>query len=141
MLHAIFESHFERRASSTKRLHNTRAKTSRRALRITQLLFEILLLCLRRTRLERQPSTNRLEIDDNPPPIDPKSTKNQSWAILGPKAVSGMRPDALGTACGHPNASPKPILGRPRHAKSGQEPSKSVARAPQRRSKSLQDSS
>ena len=25
--HAIFENHFERRASSTKRLHNARAKT------------------------------------------------------------------------------------------------------------------
>ena len=54
-----------------------------RALRITRLLFEILLLCLRRTRLERKSTKNRSKIDENPPQIDPKSTKNRSWAVLG----------------------------------------------------------
>ena len=54
-----------------------------------------------------------------------------------PKAVSGTRPDALGTAFGRPNAAPRPIGGRPGRARSGQEPPKSVPEAPQRRSKSL----
>ena len=102
----------------------------RRALRITRLLFEILLLCLRRTQLGRK-STK----------IHPKWTPNRRKIDLGPiwapKAVAGTRPDALGTGLGHPNAAPKPILGRPRLAKSGQKPSKSAPRAVQRRSESL----
>ena len=44
-------------------------------------------------------------------------------------------------AFGHPNATPKAILGRHGRAKSGQEPSKNVPRAPQRRSKSFGDHS
>ena len=38
--HEMFENHFERRASSTKRLHNARAKT---CAEIRRLLFETLL--------------------------------------------------------------------------------------------------
>ena len=51
--------------------------------RITRLFFEILLSCLRRTRLERKSTKNHLKIDGNPPQIDPKSTKNQrtSWFL------------------------------------------------------------
>ena len=40
--------------------------------------------------------------------------------------MSGTRWDALGTALGRLKVAPRPILGRPRRAKSGQEPSKSV---------------
>ena len=58
-----------------------------------------------------------------------------------PKAVLGTRPDALGTVFGRPNVAPKPILGCPGRAKSGQEPSKSAPRASQRRSEAFQDSS
>ena len=50
------------------------------------------------------------------------------WAL---KIAGGMRPDAVGMAFGCPNASPKPILGRPGRAKSGQEPSKSLAGHPE----------
>ena len=62
----------------------------------------------------------------------------QFWAF---KAVSGTSQDTLGAALGRPKIAPRPILGRPGRAKSGQEPSKSVPRAPQRRSKSLWDRS
>ena len=62
--------------------------------------------------------------------IDEKSMKNrrkiglgQFWAF---KAVSGTRRDALGTTRGRPKIAPRPILGRPGRAKSGQEPSNSV---------------
>ena len=59
-----------------------------------------------------------------------KSTKNRRKIALGQfwgfKAVSGTRRDALGTALGRPKVAPRPILGRPGRAKSGQEPSKSV---------------
>ena len=56
---------------------------------------------------------------------------------MGAQAVSGTRPDALGTAVGRPNAAPKPILGHPGRAQSRQEPSKSVPRPSRRRSKTL----
>ena len=67
----------------------------RRALRITRLLFEILRLCLRRTRLERKSTKNRSKIDENPSQIDPKSMKNRSWAVLGAQSRFG---DAFGRA-------------------------------------------
>ena len=110
----------------------------RHAPKITRLLFEILLLRHRRTRLERKIDeksfeTRRKSIPDRPK-IDEKINLEPFWA---PKAVSGTRQDALGTAFGHPNAGPKPILGSPRRAKSGQEPSKSLPRPPRRRSKTL----
>ena len=73
--------------------------------------------------------------------IQPRPTQNRRriglepfWA---PKAVSGTRPDALGTAIGHLNAASKRILGQPGRAKSGQEPSKRVPGPPRRRSKTL----
>ena len=67
----------------------------RRALRITRLLFEILLSCLRRTRLERKSMKNPSNIDENPSKIDPKSTKHRSWAVLGAQGRFG---DASGHA-------------------------------------------
>ena len=56
----------------------------------------------------------------------------QFWAF---KAVSGTPQDALGTALGRPKIAPRPILGRPGRAKSGQEPSKSVPGTVPRRSR------
>ena len=90
--HAMFENHFERRASSTKRLHNARAKTCAED---HAPLFEIPHLCLRRTRLERKSANNHSEIEENPPRIGPKSTKNRSWAVLG---AQGRFRDASGRA-------------------------------------------
>ena len=62
--------------------------------------------------------------------MEPKSAQNQRKidlaAFWAPRAVSGTRPDALGTALGHSNAAPKPILGRPGRAKIGREASKSI---------------
>ena len=56
----------------------------------------------------------------------------QFWAF---KAVSGTSQDALGTALGRPKIAPRPILGRPGRAKSGQEPSKNVPGTLPRRSR------
>ena len=85
----------------------------RRALRITRLLFEILLLCLRRTRLERKSTKNCSKIDENPSRIDPKSMKNRSWAVLGAQScfgdASGRARDGFWT----PKCRPKADLGAP----------------------------
>ena len=53
----------------------------RRALRITRLLFEILLSCLRRTRFARKSMKNQTKIDENLTKIDPESMKNRVWAV------------------------------------------------------------
>ena len=85
----------------------------RRALRITRLLFEILLLCLRRTRLERKSTKHHLKIDESPSQIDPKSMKNRSWAVLGAQNcfgdASGRARDGFWT----PKCRPKADLGAP----------------------------
>ena len=85
----------------------------RRALRITRLLFEILLLCLRRTRLERKSTKNHSEIDESQSQIVPKSTKNRSWAVLGAQScfgdASGRARDGFWT----PKCRPKADLGAP----------------------------
>ena len=60
----------------------------------------------------------------------PNRRKIDLGPVWAPKVFSGMRPDALGTVSGHPNDAPRPILGRPRRAKSAQEPSKSVPGPP-----------
>ena len=74
--------------------------------------------------------------------MKPKSRgKIDLGPIRTPKAVSGTRPDALGTACGRPSAAQTPIGGRPGRAKGGQEWSESVPGAPQRRSMRLRDHS
>ena len=61
--------------------------------------------------------------------MEPKSVQNQRKidfaAFWMPRAVSGTRPDALVTVLGHPNASPRPILGCPGRAKIGPKASKS----------------
>ena len=77
--------------------------------------------------------------------MTPKATKNRSkndqGPVWAPKAISGTRPDALGTVFGRQSAAPRPIRGRPGRAKSDQEASISVPGAPQRRSKRLRDHS
>ena len=89
----------------------------------------------------RSSNENRGKIVRTSTKIQPKSVQNRPKINLGlfwaPKAVSETRPDTFGMVFGHPNAAPKPILGRPGHAKSGQESSKSVPGLPQRRYKSL----
>ena len=73
--------------------------------------------------------------------MKPKATKNHpksdQGAVWAPKAVSGTRPDALGTAFGRQSAAPRSIGGRPGRAKSGEESSKREPRPPRRRSKTL----
>ena len=102
----------------------------RRALRIARLFFEILFLCLRRTRHERKSTKNLSKIDENPPQIEEKS-------ILGrfgrPKSFQGrvrtrsrwlldtqMPPQRRSWgATGAPRAArsrPKTSPGRPRDA-------------------------
>ena len=113
---AMFEIHLERRASNTKRLRNARAKTCLR--------------CCFRAFVARGSSENRRKSNRKSTKIQPKSIPSRRKIDFGPfwalKAVSGPCPDALGTVCRRPNATPKPILGRPGRAKSGQEPSKSL---------------
>ena len=86
----------------------------RRALRIARPLSEILLLCLRRTRLERKSTKNLSKIDDHPPQIEPKSKKNRSWAVLGAQGrfgdASGRARDGFWT----PKCRPEADLGAPR---------------------------
>ena len=60
----------------------------RRALRITRLLFEIPLLCLRCTWLEQKSTKNRSKMDENPFLIDPRLTKNRFWVVLGAQKPS-----------------------------------------------------
>ena len=87
--HAMFERNLERCASSST------TQEPRCARRITRLLFEILLLCLRRTWLERKSPKNRSNVDENPAQTDPKSTKSRSGATLGAQGRIG---DASGRA-------------------------------------------
>ena len=85
-----------------------------RALRITRLLFENLLLGLRRTPREQKSMKNRSKIDDNLPQIHPKSMKNRSWTVLGAQSrfgdSSGCARDGLCT----PKCRPTADLGAPR---------------------------
>ena len=71
--------------------------------------------------------------------MEPKSAQNRRKidfaAFWMPRAVSGTRPDVLWTVLGHPNATPRLILGRPGRPKIGPKASKSftgpVPRRPQ----------
>ena len=89
----------------------------------------------------RGSSENRLKSLRKSMKIRSKSTQNRRKIDLGPswapKAVSGTRADALGTACGRPHAAPKPMIGLPGRVKSGQESPNSGLRVPRRRSKSF----
>ena len=62
--------------------------------------------------------------------MEPESAQNRRKIDFAgfwmPRAVSQTRPNTLGTASGHPNATPRPILGRPGRAKIGPEASKSL---------------
>ena len=112
----MFEGHFERRTNRTKRLHNARANTCAED---HATLLETLLLCLRRTRLERKSTKNRSTIDENPFLFGPKLTKNRSWAILGTQGrfghASGRAQDGFWT----PKCRPKADLGAPRARQEG----------------------
>ena len=108
----------------------------RRALRIARLLFEILLLCLRRTRLERKSTKNLSKIDDHPPQIEPKSKKNRSWAVLGARSrfggASGRAQDGSWTPKWRPKADQVT-------SRAGQEQLRAVENRPQATAKTLQD--
>ena len=83
-----------------------------------------------RTKIDEKSFENRRTCTPNRQNIDLEP-------LWSPQAVSGTRPDTLGTAFGRPNVVLRPIWGRPGRAKSDQEPSKRVFEPPQRRSKSL----
>ena len=84
----MLEILFERRASSTKRLHNAGAKTCGED---HATFFEIPILWLRRRRLERKLPTNRSKSDENQRQIDEKSMKNRLRPPLGAPGRSGPR--------------------------------------------------
>ena len=86
----------------------------RRALKITRLLFEILLLCLRRTGLERKSTDNNSKNDENPAQVDPKLTENRSCAILGAQGRFGDVSRRARHGFWTPKCRPKADLGAPR---------------------------
>ena len=107
-----------------------------RALRITRLLFEILLLCLRRTRLERKSTKNHSKIDENPPQIDPKSTTNRSWAVLGAQGRFGDASGRARVGFWTRKCHPKADLGTPR---ARQERPGAIQKRPQGAPETLQE--
>ena len=88
----------------------------RRAVRITPLLFEIPILCLRCSRLQRKSTKNRSTIHENETQIDQTSTKIRSWAGVGAQGrfrdASGRARDGFWT----PKCRPKTYLGASRAA-------------------------
>ena len=88
----------------------------RRAVRITRLLFEIPILCLRCSRLQCKSTKNRSTIHKNESQIDQTSTEIRSWAGLGAQGrfgdASGRARDGFWT----PKCRPKTYLGAPRAA-------------------------
>ena len=140
-------------ASSTKRVRHARAKT---CAEITRLLFEILLLCLRRAWLERNSTQKPSKSKEIPSHIDPKSTKNRSWAVLAAQGsfrnTSRRAWDGFWTPTCRPKADPRAPQARqerprvaqerpraaknsPRAAKSGLRAAKSGPRAANQRQK------
>ena len=109
----------------------------RRALRITRLLFEILLLCLRRTWLERKSPKNRSKVDENPAQTDPKSTKNRSCAILGAQGCIGDASGPAWDSFGTPKCRPKADLGAPRASQERPGDVQKLPRAARKCSKTL----
>ena len=86
----------------------------RRAVRITRLLFEIPILCLRCSRLQRKSTKNRSTIHKNETQIDQTSTKIQTGASLGAQGRFG---DASGRARDGfwmPKCRPKTYVGASR---------------------------
>ena len=94
----------------------TQEPRSRRAVGITRLLFEIPILCLRCSRLQRKSTKNRLTILKNEAQIDQTSTKIQTGASLGAQShfgdASGRARDGFWT----PKCRPKTYLGASRAA-------------------------
>ena len=85
----------------------------RRAVRITRLLFEIPILCLRRRRLERKSTKNRSKIAENGPKIGTKSMQNRSWAVLGAPSRFGDAPGRAQDGFGAPKSRRGTDLGAP----------------------------
>ena len=83
----------------------------RRAVRITRLLFEIPILCLRRRRLERKSMKNRSKIAENGPKIGTKSMQNRSWAVWGAQNRFGNAPGRARDVSGTPKRGPGTVLG------------------------------
>ena len=150
--HAIFASHFERRASSMKRLHDAKAKTcaedhatpfcaaltlkhhsSQHLVKGWNWLWKINLAAQQlpssfvkfccRAFVARGSGEYRRQIVRKSTKIHHRPIQNRRKINLevfwAPRVVSGMRPDTLGTAFGHPNAAPKPILGSPSEPRAG----------------------
>ena len=86
----------------------------RRAVRITRLLFEIPILCLRCSRLQRKSTKNRSTIHENEAQIDQTSTKIRTRAGLGAQSrfgdASGRARDGFWT----PKCRPETYLGPPK---------------------------
>ena len=85
-----------------------------RALRITRLLLENLLLGFRRTQREQKSTKNRSKIDEHPPQIDPKSMENRSWTVLGAHNRFGDSSGCARDGWCTPRCRPKADLGAPR---------------------------
>ena len=85
----------------------------RRAVRITRLLFEIPILCLRRRRLERNSKIFFSKIVANGAKIDEKSMQNRSWAVLGARSRFGDAPGRARDGSGTPKNQPRTDPGAP----------------------------
>ena len=83
----------------------------RRALRITRLLFEILILCFRHRRLERNSTKNVSKIPENGTNIHKKSMQNRSWAVLGARSRFGDAPGRARDRSGTPKKGRRTDLG------------------------------
>ena len=79
----------------------------RRMARFARLLFEILILRLRRRWLERKSLKNWSETDENGVKID----KNRSWAVLGARSCFGDTPGRAQNGFGAFETHPDDDLG------------------------------
>ena len=105
--HVLFKSHFERRTSSTKRLHTTSAKSgSEDHTTLFRAFDSVALSQVIRPKMDEKLVRNRRKSTPDRAKIDEKSILSCPWA---PKIVLGTPPDAFGTAFGHANDDPRPI--------------------------------
>ena len=88
----------------------------RRAVRITRLLFEIPILCLRCSRLQRKSTKNCSTIHENETQIDQTSTKIRSGAGLGAQGRFGNASACAGDGFWTPKCRPKTYPGASRAA-------------------------
>ena len=109
----------------------------RRALRIMRLFFEILLLCLRRTRLERKSTKNRPKLNENPTQTDRKSTKNRNLSRFERPSRFGDASRPARDGFWTPKCRPKADLGASRASQERPGAVQKPRRAARRRSKTL----